>query len=129
MVIYVHQWFEIKEIRSMTFDEIMEKLKKIEYHQRLLVRMVSGTERKFDVLIVEKSLSESEVADILTYCESLSNKIKKQKAEGFVYFHPLYNEFKYFLEPKLKPEEVIIACLEQGIFVPLMLELKKYTTL
>ena len=113
----------------MTFDEIMEKIGKLEYHQKLLVSMVEGTERKFDYLIVKKSLSEKEVDDILKYCENLSNEIKKQKAEGFVYFHPLYNEFESFLSPKLKPEEVIETCLEQKLFVPLMEELKKYSKL
>lgn len=110
----------------MTNKEIIEKIEMLEYHQKLLLNMVKETNLKFDCLIVEKSLTRKEANEILVFCENLSIEMEKQKAEGFVHFHPLYNEFQRALQPKLNAREVIAACLEQGLFLPLMLELKKY---
>ena len=110
----------------MNYEEIMEKIKMLEFHQKLLMQMVEGTKLKFYYLMIEKSLTQSEMNRIFLFCEKMSIELKKQKAEGFVYFHPLFNEFHSFLQPKLEAEEVITACLEQGLYVPLMEELKKY---
>jgi hypothetical protein len=110
----------------MTINDIIEKMEMLEYHQKLLLNMVKGTNLKFDCLIVERSLTQKEASDILIFCEKLSKELQKQKAEGFVHFHPLYNEFQAAMQPKLGACEVIAACLEQGLFLPLMLELKKY---
>ncbi|WP_053364510.1 DUF1878 family protein [Bacillus sp. FJAT-27251] len=110
----------------MTNNDIAEKIKILEYHQKLLLKMVKGTNLKFDFLIVEKLLSQKEAGDILALCEKLSKDMKKQKAEGFVHFHPLFHELQAGLQPKLEAREVIEACVEQGLFLPLMLEMKKY---
>jgi hypothetical protein len=117
----------VKGVRIMKFEEITEKIKMLEFHQNLLMQMVEGTSLKFYYLMIEKALTQSEMYGILQFCEDMSMELKKQKAEGFVYFHPLFNEFRSFLHPKLEAEEVISACLEQGLFIPLMQELKKYT--
>ncbi|MGM0904355.1 MAG: DUF1878 family protein [Bacillota bacterium] len=111
----------------MKFEEITKKIKMLEFHQNLLLQMVEGTSLKFYYLMIKKSLTQTEMDDILQFCENMSMEFKKQKAEGFVYFHPLFNEFRSFLQPKLEAEEVIAACLEQGLFIPLMQELKKYS--
>ncbi|SEN11953.1 Protein of unknown function [Mesobacillus persicus] len=113
----------------MKNEEIAEKIKMLEFHQKLLLKMVEGSSLKFYYLIIDRSLTEVEVTEFLQYCENLTVEFKKQKAEGFVYFHPLFDEFQLFLQPKMDAEEVIFACLEQGLFVPLMQELKKYTKL
>jgi hypothetical protein len=110
----------------MTINDIIEKIEMLEYHQKLLLSMVKGTNLKFDCLIVEKSLTQKEASDILLFCEKMSIEMQKEKAEGFIHFHPLYNELQAVLQPKLDAYEVIAACLEQGLFLPLMLELKKY---
>lgn len=117
----------VKGVRIMKFEEITEKIKMLEFHQNLLLQMVEGTSLKFYYLMIKKSLTQTEMDDILQFCENMSIELKKQKAEGFVYFHPLFNEFRSFLQPKLEAEEVIAACLEQGLFIPLMQELKKYS--
>lgn len=117
------------EKEEMKNEEIAEKIKMLEFHQKLLLKMVEGSSLKFYYLIIDRSLTEVEVTEFLQYCENLTVEFKKQKAEGFVYFHPLFDEFQLFLQPKMDAEEVIFACLEQGLFVPLMQELKKYTKL
>ncbi|MCM3667387.1 YhaI family protein [Mesobacillus maritimus] len=116
-------------LEKMNMDDLMEKMKMLEFHQKLLLKMVKETKFKFNYLVIEKSLTESEMGEILYFCERMSKRYKKQKAEGFVYFHPLYDELYSFLQPKLEAEEVIDACLEQELFVPLMTELKKYSRL
>lgn len=110
----------------MNYEEITEKIKMLEFHQKLLMQMVEDTRLKFYYLMIKKSLTQPEMNRILLFCEEMSIEFKKQKAEGFVYFHPLFTEFQSFLQPKLEAEEVITACLDQGLFVPLMEEFRKY---
>jgi len=110
----------------MELQAIIEKLKMLEYHQSLLLKMNISTSEAFYKLIIEKSLSEEEVNQLYRKCEQLSIDYEEQKAEGFVYFHPLFQKFIQVLPPKLTVEEVIFACLKQGLYVPLMTEFKKY---
>lgn len=107
-------------------DELLERLKRLEYHQSLLLRMVGNSKAKFDMLVIERGLSERDVQVFYRNCEQLSMKLEEQKAEGFVYFHPLFNKFKEELHPRLQVENVIHACILQKIFLPLMDELKRY---
>ncbi|MDZ5470203.1 DUF1878 family protein [Bacillus sp. 31A1R] len=110
----------------MNYEELLEKIKRLEYHQTLLAQMVSTNKFGFYQLVIEKSLHKNEVEDFYKLCEKMHIKLEEQKAEGFVYFHPLLEEFKSNLHPNLQAEEVVEVCLNQHLFVPLMLEFKKY---
>ena len=110
----------------MKSDELLEKLLMLEYHQKILLRMVQGTALKFDWLIVKRGLSEEQINLFFEKCEKMSMDLEQQKAEGFLYFHPLFQEFSAALPSELEAQETISACIEQGLFLPLMLELKKY---
>jgi hypothetical protein len=107
-------------------DELLERLNRLEYHQSLLLKMVEGSKARFDMLVIEKGLSERDVQIFYKQCEQLSMELEEQKAEGFVYFHPLFNKFQEELHPRLKVEEVIHACILQKLFLLLMDELKRY---
>jgi hypothetical protein len=111
----------------MDHGKLMEKINMLEFHQKLLLKMISGSKEEFYRLIIDRGLTQQEVASIIEACEEMSNKLKEQKAEGFMYFHPLYKKFSAVVQPKLQPEEVIKACETQGLFLPLMTELKKYS--
>ncbi|WP_077211101.1 DUF1878 family protein [Bacillus dakarensis] len=110
----------------MNDENLYDRLNKLEFHQSLLLRMIQNTDKHFFRLVVEKSLTEQEVTEFYKQCESMSKELEEQKAEGFVYFHPLYKKFSSELHPSLEAEEVIQACLCQKLFLPLMQELKKY---
>ncbi|WP_066295064.1 DUF1878 family protein [Bacillus sp. FJAT-29937] len=110
----------------MDIIEVMKRLNKLEYQQKLLLKVIEDRNLDFFKLIVEKSLAEREVEDFYRICEDLSIELEEQKAEGFVYFHPLYNKFKYSLHKNLEPKEAVQACLKQGLFIPLMNEFVKY---
>lgn len=110
----------------MDLQAIVEKIKMLEYHQSLLLKMNKSTSEAFFKLIIEKSLSEEEVNQFYKKCDQLSKQYKEQKAEGFVYFQPLFEKFIRELHPKLDAKEVIFACLTQGLYVPIMTEFKKY---
>jgi hypothetical protein len=110
----------------MNMEQLAEKLNMLEFHQKLLLKMVSESKDQFYRLIVERGLTQQEVAKILEACEEMNIAMQEQKAEGFMYFHPLYKKFSAVVQPKLKPEEVIKACESQGLFLPLMTEFKKY---
>ncbi len=109
----------------MKFDELVEKLNLLEYHQKLLIKMLSETEQSFYKLVVEKSLKEKDVAALFSLCDKLSIDLKDQKAEGFVHFNPLFEKFETSLHPNLQAEEVIRSCLKQRLFMPLMEELSR----
>ncbi|MEH7884554.1 DUF1878 family protein [Bacillus sp. JJ1609] len=110
----------------MDYGKIIEKINMLEFHQKLLLKMVKGSKEHFYSLIIERGLTQQEVASILEACEKMSMHMEEQKAEGFMYFHPLYKKFSTVVQPKLQPEEVIKACESQGLFLPLMTELRKY---
>ncbi|MED3551453.1 DUF1878 family protein [Cytobacillus praedii] len=105
---------------------LMEKINKLEYHQKLLLKVIENPNHSFYKLVVEKSLAEKDVKVFNQICEELNIKWEEQKAEGFVYFHPLYKEFEKRLHPNLTAYEVIYACIKQQLFLPLMIELRRY---
>jgi hypothetical protein len=107
-------------------ESILARIKLLEYHQSLLLKMISKSSDEFYKLIIVKGLGEEEVRKFQKECDALSIKFEEQKAEGFVYFHPLFKEFSMILPPKIQAEEVIEACIKQGLYLPLMLELRKY---
>lgn len=110
----------------MELEAILEKLKKLEYHQSLMVKMIHSSSENFYKLVIEKSVGEEEVNRFLKECDRMSNMLEEQKADGFVIFQPLYTQFKQIIPTALVAEEVIPACITQGLYVPLMTELKKY---
>ena len=57
--------------------------------------------------------------------KNLNKEMKKQKADKFVFYAPLFIEFLYRLNPKLEAAEVIDACLLQNIYAELMMVLQK----
>lgn len=105
---------------------LMEKINKLEYQQKLLLKIIDNPNNSFYKLVVEKSLGEKDVEAFKQLCEKMNIKLEEQKAEGFVYFHPLFKEFEKYLHPNLKVCEVIHACIKQQLFLPLMDEFKKY---
>lgn len=110
----------------MEESEVLQKLRLIQYHQKLIVSMLEKSNDEFYKLVIKNGLMEEEVNDFFQHCEKLSIDLEEQKAEGFVYFHPLYQHFSDSLNRKLSVKEVINACVTQNLFVPLMKELKTY---
>lgn len=110
----------------MDGHDLINRINLLEYHQKLLLRLLNCPNFDFYRLIIEKGISEKEVNQFLAKCDELSIRMAEQKAEGFVYFYPLFSEFLSTLPVKLKPDEVISACISQKIYESLMVEFKKY---
>lgn len=110
----------------MNMQDLIKKIQLLEYHQKLMLEMLAPQTFPFNKLIIEKGLNEQKVTSFLGYCDKLSNQLEEQKAEGFVYYHPLFNEFIQALPANIQAKEAIDACLKQDLFVPLMREFKKY---
>ncbi|BCB02929.1 DUF1878 family protein [Bacillus sp. KH172YL63] len=106
-------------------DEVLKRLEKLEYYQRLMAEMIPDEGYPFHRLIIQGGLSEEEVQAFLLLCDRLSKKFEKQKAEGFVYHTPLFKEFKNELHPKLEVKEVVESCLAQELYPALMYHFKK----
>ncbi|MCJ8005903.1 DUF1878 family protein [Lederbergia wuyishanensis] len=106
-------------------DKVLAKLERLEFHQKLLLEMIRTEGHEFERLIIEKNLDEQEVREFYNLCEDMSKDMELQKADKFVFYAPLFNEFVRKLNPKLNPAEVIHACLKQNIFIDLMKILEK----
>lgn len=126
LVRLMHISISLKWGKNMDLQAIVDRIKILEYHQSLLLKMNKSSSEAFFKLIIEKSLSEDEVNQFYNQCEKMSKIYKEQKAEGFVYFQPLFEKFNRELHPRLNGKEVILACLTQGLYVPIMTEFKKY---
>lgn len=110
----------------MEESEVLKELSLIRYHQRLIVDMLDRSDKDFYKLIIFYGLSEVEVKEFFDLCDSLSMELEEQKAEGFVYYHPLYRQFLERLNKKLSAKEVIHACISQKLYLTLMVELENY---
>jgi hypothetical protein len=110
----------------MSMQELFERIKLLEYHQKLLLKITQDPKLEFFKLIIEKGITEQEVQRFFRNCEDLCIKWEEQKAEGFVHFYPLFDQFTASLPRTLHPEEVIPACMRQKLYEPIMIEFNKY---
>lgn len=106
-------------------DHLLARIEKLEYHQKLMLKMLQPEAHEFDYLVIVKNLEEREVEEFFGLCEELNKEIPKQKADKFVFHAPLFVEFIHRLHPKLDPKEVVDACLKQNIYPGLMDVLKR----
>ena len=105
-------------------EELLKRIERLEYHQKLLVQLLRDPNRPFTKLVVERNLGPEEVYEFHRLCDNLSKKMEEQKAEGFLYFHPLLKEFSESLNEKLEVKETISSCLKQGLTSRINAELK-----
>ncbi|ALC91949.1 hypothetical protein AM500_20745 [Bacillus sp. FJAT-18017] len=110
----------------MDSRQILDRIQLLEYHMRLLAEAVDKTEYELNKLLVKSNITEREAAEFFALCERMNKVMEEQKAEGFLHFHPLFQEFVSLLPSKLDSREVVTACLRQKVFVPLMTEFNKY---
>lgn len=110
----------------MNERELLERIQLLEYHQKLLLKLIDNPKLVFYKLVIDKGISEQEVKRFFKICEKICKKLEEQKAEGFINFSPLFAEFSASLPITLQTEDVIQACILQNLFRPLMLEFKKY---
>lgn len=120
------QGYETRSAIIMDEHDLLNRINLLEYHQKLLLKLLSNPKLDFYRLVIENGIPNEEVKKLLRICDELTVKISEQKAEGFVYFYPLFSEFLASLPFNLRAEEVIPACISQHIFEPLMLEFEKY---
>ena len=108
-------------------EVFIEQINRLRYHQSLLLEMINTKmDMPFYQLVIEKFLSKQEVEQFYKLCDNLSMQLEEQKAEGFLNYQPLFDKFKLSLHPALTAKEVVHACLEQQMYLPLMNEFKKY---
>lgn len=106
-------------------NKLEERLERLEYHQKLLLKMVQAPDYSFYRLVIEKNLTEQEVEEFLSLCSRLNMEFKKEKEEHFVFYAPLFQDFKKQLNIRLQPKEVIEACMKQKMYPELMEALQK----
>jgi hypothetical protein len=106
--------------------ELLERINMLEYHQKLLLKLLNDPKLELYKLIIENGITEQETEKFYSLCDKMNLKMEEQKAEGYVYFHPLFHELSVSLPSKLNMGEVINACLTQKLYLPLFQEMVKY---
>ena len=106
-------------------EDLKKRVELLEFQQRLLMKMLKDTDDQLYYLFIKKNLTKAEAERLVEYCEKMSKEFEKRKAEGFVTFSPLLCDLKKNLPPDIAPEELIAACLQQGVFVPFMQQMRK----
>lgn len=110
----------------MNEQDLIRRIHLLEYHQKLLLKIIVNPQFDFYRLIVEKGISEQETEAFYKLCDRLCTQMEEQKAEGFLHFYPLFNEFAASLPSNFQADETVRACLTQDLFPALMHEFKKY---
>ncbi|MEH7072431.1 DUF1878 family protein [Neobacillus drentensis] len=110
----------------MNENELLKRINVLEYHQKLLIKLLNDPSLELYKLIIENGISEQEVGQFYSLCDKMNIKLEEQKAEGYVHFHPLFHELSSSLPPTLRIKEVINACLTQKVYLSLFQELLKY---
>jgi hypothetical protein len=87
--------------------------------------MIRNPEAKLDFLFVEKNFTKKEAEELLETCDTLSKRYEIEKAEGYMNFRPLFNQFERKVNPKITIKECIDACLSQGLYVSFMKEMDR----
>lgn len=105
---------------------LLQRIKQLEYHQKLLFKLLNNPKLELYKLVIENGLTEQEVERFYFSCDEMSIKLAEQKAEGYVYFYPLFDELSASLPVKLDIKDVIKACLRQNLYLTLFQELRKY---
>lgn len=110
----------------MDTSELLERIKVLEYYQKLMFSMLGNNTYPFYRMIIEKGLKEEQITAFFRVCDELNKIWEEQKAEGFIHFHPLFQKFAESLPGSLKAKEVVEACIQQQLFRPFMQEMQKY---
>jgi Protein of unknown function (DUF1878) len=106
-------------------NDLEKEINTLKFHQKLLVKAIRNEHNELDLLFVEKNVSEEEANEIIKICEELSKQFEIEKAEGYINFQPLLKQLVRKLNRKVLVQELIEACLLQGLFIPFMKEMKR----
>ncbi|MCK1992961.1 DUF1878 family protein [Peribacillus muralis] len=102
-----------------------EEIDILRFHQGLLLNLIRNPEAKLDYLFVEKNFSKKEAEDLFEVCDNLSKRYEIEKAEGYMNFRPLFNQFARRVNPKITTKECIDAFLSQGLYIAFMREMDR----
>ncbi|WP_260284559.1 YhaI family protein [Peribacillus aracenensis] len=106
-------------------NNINEEIEILRFHQRLLLNLIRNPEAKLDYLFVEKNFTMKEAEELLETCDTLSKRYEIEKAEGYMNFRPLFNQFERNVNSKITIKECVDACLSQGLYVSFMREMDR----
>ncbi|OJD59299.1 DUF1878 family protein [Bacillus sp. NH11B] len=102
--------------------DVVRRLEQAEYYVDLLFKMIDEEKCPFYSLIIKKKARKKDIERILNICEKLNEQYAKEKAEGFLLFDALLDQFEKALPHQLEVNETAEALVKQGLFVPLMNE-------
>ncbi|WP_285767649.1 DUF1878 family protein [Peribacillus sp. SI8-4] len=104
---------------------INEEIDILRFHQGLLLNLIRNPKARLDFLFVEKNFTKREAEELLELCDIMSKRYEIEKAEGYMNFQPLFNQFERKVNSKITTKECIDACLSQGLYVSFMREMDR----
>jgi hypothetical protein len=106
-------------------ENIERRLENIEFFIEEFIKAFDDQNLNVSLLGIKKGIDKETILSIKRLCESLNNDFKKQKAEGFVIFDPLLDKLKEQLPVNLQANELIEACVNEGLATQVMYEFKR----
>ncbi|MFC5713564.1 DUF1878 family protein [Thalassorhabdus alkalitolerans] len=100
-------------------EEWRERIERLEFHQKLLMELIDER-HPFYRLIIKRKITEKEMSKLYSLCAVLERKLAEERKQGMVYHGELLDEFIGELNPKLNPEETIMALKKQGLYIDLV---------
>lgn len=92
----------------------------LSFHMHLLTDAIGIDQFPFTKLVIENELSEREYDELFMMLEELNNDFIHQQSEGLLDFTGLLVHFAGMLNPKMHPDETIVALQKEGHYPALM---------
>lgn len=107
-------------------EDIRKRLEQLEYYVSLLVESDIMQNLPFLNWVIKNNRTKKEIEHIFLVCEEIDALYKKQKAEGFLHFHPLLQIFQEKTKPYIDDiEEFTFMMVREKLFADLMKEFLK----
>ncbi|MGO4887484.1 DUF1878 family protein [Anaerobacillus sp. MEB173] len=106
-------------------ETLEERIERLEFYQRILMKMVKSNEFPFFQIVIEKALTEQEMIEVFSLCEELEKQLEEQREDGFIHYTSLLVHFVGMLNSKLDPLRTIKALSQQNLYNSLMEKLEE----
>jgi len=100
-------------------------LETLTFYVQLLMQMEELEKYPFIKMLIEKGVTEKEYQELIMLLSNISEEFDNQKEAGMLDFTGLLIHYAGKLNPKLHPDELMDALIEEKRFLEVMVQLKK----
>lgn len=95
------------------------------FYVHLLLETKELEQYPFKKMLIEKGVTEKEYQELILLLSNINEEFEVQKEAGMLDFTELLIHYAGELNPKLHPDELMDALIEEKRFMKLMTQLKK----